>query len=287
VTDVLGASRTAAEGSSQMLAKRLLVIIILIPIVVALIAAGGWAFYILVAAVLSLAGWEYVKIFQQGGFSPSLVLVITGIAGLILERAIFGWTHQDVLLGLLILLAMAFHMVAYETGKDKSATDFAITIGGILYLGWLGGYLVSLRNLPDGLWWMMVALPTSWFADSGAFLIGRSFGRHAMARRLSPKKTWEGYAAGVVFGTVGAGLVGLLWHLRSPMVTPGRALLLGLVLSVLTPFGDLGESMFKRQFGVKDSSNLLPGHGGVLDRIDSIMWTGIISYFLINLLWLK
>jgi phosphatidate cytidylyltransferase len=75
--------------------------------------------------------------------------------------------------------------------------------------------------------------------------------------------------------------------LRSPLVTPGRALILGLVISVISPFGDLGESMIKRQFGVKDSSNLLPGHGGVFDRIDSIMWTGIISYFLINLLWLK
>jgi len=159
-------------------------------------------------------------------------------------------------------------------------------MGGIIYLGWLGGYLISLRNLPDGLWWMMVALPTIWISDSGAFLIGRSFGRHSLARRLSPKKTWEGYAAGVVFGTIGAGLCGLLWHLRSPLVTPGRALIMGLVLSVVAPFGDLGESMIKRQFGVKDSSNLLPGHGGVLDRIDSIMWTGIISYFLITLLWL-
>jgi phosphatidate cytidylyltransferase len=270
-----------------MLVKRLLVIIFLIPIIVALIAAGGWPFYILVAAVLGLAGWEYARIFRLGGFSPAIVLVVAGIVGLILERAIFGWEHQDILLGLLILLAMTFHMVAYESGQDKSATDFAITLGGILYLGWLGGYLVSLRNLPDGLWWMMVALPTSWIGDSGAFLIGRKYGRHPMARRLSPKKTWEGYVAGVVFGTVGAGLLGLLWHLRSPLVTPGRALILGLVLSVITPFGDLGESMIKRQFGVKDSSNLLPGHGGVFDRIDSLVWTGIISYFLINLLWLR
>ncbi|MDR3575657.1 MAG: phosphatidate cytidylyltransferase [Anaerolineaceae bacterium] len=287
MTDVLGASQTAAEGSSQMLAKRLLVIIVLIPIVVALIAAGGWAYFVFVAAVLGLAGWEYARIFQLGGFSPSIVLVVIGVAGLILERALFGWAHQDVLLGVLILLAMAFHMVAYENGKDKSATDFAITMGGILYLGWLGGYFISLRNLPDGMWWVLVALPTIWIGDGGAFLIGRSFGRHPMARRLSPKKTWEGYAAGVIFGTLGAGLLGVLWHLRSPLVTPAHALILGFVLSVITPFGDLGESMIKRQFGVKDSSNLLPGHGGVFDRIDSIMWTGIISYFLINLLWLR
>ena len=270
-----------------MLAKRLLVVIILIPIVVAVIVIGGWVFYIAVAAVLSLAGWEYAHIYQHGGYSPSVVLVVAGIAGLVLERAIFGWAHQDVLLGLLILLAMFYHMLAFESGKETSATDFAITLSGILYLGWLGGYLISLRNLPDGLWWMMVALPTVWISDAGAFSIGRRFGHHPLTKRLSPQKTWEGYAAGVVFGTIGAGLTGLLWHLRSPLVTPGRALILGLVLSILTPLGDLGESMIKRQFGLKDSSNLLPGHGGIFDRIDSIMWAGIISYFLINLLWLK
>ncbi|HMD89559.1 MAG TPA: phosphatidate cytidylyltransferase [Anaerolineaceae bacterium] len=287
MTDVLDASRPAAEGSSHMLAKRLLVVIILIPIVVALIATGGWPFYILVAAVLSMAGWEYARIFQLGGYSPSIVLVVVGIAGLVLERAIFGWAHQDVLLGALILLAMFYHLLAFEGGKEKSATDFAITLSGILYLGWLGSYLISLRNLPDGMWWMLVALPTIWLSDTGAYAIGSRFGHHPLAKRLSPKKTWEGYAAGVVFGTLGAGLSGLLWHLRSPLVTPGRALILGLVLSIITPLGDLGESMIKRQFGVKDSSNLLPGHGGVLDRIDSIMWAGIISYYLIILLWLK
>ena len=287
MTDVLDASQTAVESSSHTLSKRLLVIIVLIPIVVALIAAGGWPFYILVAVALSLAGWEFVHMFQQGGFSPSLVLVILGIDGIIFEQALLGWAYQDILLGFLILVAMTYHMLAYEAGKDKSAIDFVITMGGILYLGWLGSYLVSLRALPDGLWWMLIALPTIWLGDSGAYLIGQKYGRHHLAPRLSPKKTWEGYTAGIVFGTLGAGLLGLLWHLRAPLVTPGRALLLGLVLSIITPLGDLGESLFKRQFNLKDSSNLLPGHGGIFDRIDSIMWTGIISYFMINLLWVR
>ena len=117
------------------------------------------------------------------------------------------------MLSLLILAAMTYHLVAYERGQDQSGTDFAITLSGIFYLGWIGAYLISLRDLPDGIWWVLLVLPAVWIADSGAYFIGRSFGKHKLSPRLSPKKTWEGYIGGVVTGTLGAGLLAYLWTL--------------------------------------------------------------------------
>jgi phosphatidate cytidylyltransferase len=106
-----------------------------------------------------------------------------------------------------------------------------------------------------------------------------------MAPRLSPKKTWEGFAGGVLTSTLSGALIGALWGLVTPALTPGRGAFLGLALGVLTPLGDLGESMIKRQFGEKDSSHLLPGHGGVFDRIDSWLWAAVIGYYMIVALW--
>jgi phosphatidate cytidylyltransferase len=160
-----------------------------------------------------------------------------------------------------------------------------------MYIGFLGAYLVSLRNLPEGLWWVLLALPAVWLADSGAYFVGRAYGKHKMSKRLSPKKSWEGYFGGIVVGTLGSVLLALLWQYlaglwpqsleSANLITLLNAAILGLILSTLTTLGDLGESMIKRQFGAKDSSNLLPGHGGVFDRIDSWLWAGIISYFVV------
>jgi len=131
----------------------------------------------------------------------------------------------------------------------------------------------------------MVALPAVWLADSGAYFLGRKFGRTPLCKRLSPNKSWEGYLLGILSGALGSFLVVKLWELifaTSIGIAPMRAVLLGAVLGIVTPLGDLGESMIKRQAGIKDSSNLFPGHGGAFDRIDSWLWGGIISYYLIS-----
>jgi phosphatidate cytidylyltransferase len=129
---------------------------------------------------------------------------------------------------------------------------------------------------------VLIVLPSVWLADIGAYLVGSRIGKHSLSPRLSPKKTWEGYWAGVVISTLGtAGLV-ILWHsLGGPDVAWWQGAALGAAFSILSTLGDLGESMFKRQAGVKDASNFFPGHGGVFDRIDSWLWGGALGYFLI------
>ena len=182
----------------------------------------------------------------------------------------------------MLLAAMAWQVIQYEKGISTAAVDFGITIGGFLYLGWLGSYFVSLRDLPDGLWWILVVIPAINIGDAGAYFIGSHFGKHKMSQRVSPKKSWEGYLGGIVTGTLGAMVLTAVWRLAAPSITVSKGGILGLVISILAPIGDLGESMLKRSFGVKDSSHLLGAHGGILDRIDSWLWAAPIGYYIIT-----
>lgn len=267
-----------------MLVKRVLVAAILLPIGLVLIYYGGIPYALLVALFMGLAAWEYVHLFRTGGLQPSRVIVPLGTLLFVFGRVRDGFESAPWILTLVILVSMTYHLLAFERGRDQSGTDFGITLSGILYFGWLGSYLISLRELPEGLWWVLLVLPAVWIADSGAYFIGGRFGRHKLSPRLSPKKSWEGYLGGIITGTLGTALLALVWiYWAGPDTTISmwKGALLGLILSVLTPLGDLGESMIKRQVGVKDSSNLIPGHGGAFDRIDSWLWAGAIGYYVI------
>ena len=119
------------------------------------------------------------------------MLTVGGVLGILIARTVFP-AYESAVLTLLVFLAMAYHLIAFERGRDRAAGDFAITVAGLVYLGWIGSYLVKLRELPQGLWWFFLVLPAVWFADTGAYFIGKNFGKHKLSPRLSPKKTWEG-----------------------------------------------------------------------------------------------
>jgi phosphatidate cytidylyltransferase len=268
-----------------MLGERVLVTVILLPIGLAAIHFGGPFFTAVILIFLALAAYEYVQLFRAGGHQPAGVLVVGGTVLLVLGRAWNGFQSAPWLLSLLILASMAIHLLAYERGRDQAGTDFALTLAGALYLGWIGAYFISLRNLPEGSWWVLTVLPAVWVADSGAFFIGRRFGRRKLSPRLSPKKTWEGYWGGVMAGTLGGFLFAALWGFFTAPgseITPFRGAVIGFALAVMTTLGDLGESMLKRQVGVKDSGKILPGHGGMFDRIDSWLWGAVLGYYLVN-----
>ncbi len=277
--------RSAAENSRVSLRSRLVVAIVLILVGVAFVQLGGLAYTIFIGLLLAIAAGEYWRLFTHGGYFPSAVMLIGGTLILSFSRYYWGFEYSDLLLAGLILSSMAAHIFTCQHGCATAGMDFTITLTGILYIGWMGSYLISLRFLPDGLWWVMLTMPTIAVGDAGAFFIGRTFGKTPLAPRLSPNKTREGYLGGVLFSVLGGVLFATLWGLRSPLITPTHGLILGLVLGALSPLGDLGESMLKRQFNIKNSGRLLAAHGGVLDRIDSWLWGAAIGYYLI--LWLK
>jgi phosphatidate cytidylyltransferase len=267
-----------------MYTQRMLTVIVLVPILVLIIMLGGWALTLTVTALMAIGGWEFWRLFKNGGHCPSLVLLAGGTAALLLAYGFFGFRGSQLVLAGLVLLAMGWFVISFERGScSQPGSDFVITLGGVVYLGWLAIFVIALRQLPNGQWWMLTALPPIWLADGGAYLIGRKIGKHKMAPRTSPGKSWEGYFAGVLFGALGTMGLAFLWGMRAPEITPLIGLLIGTVISILAPLGDLGESMLKRQFGVKDSGVLFPGHGGVLDRADSTLWAAAIGYLLILL----
>lgn len=266
------------------LRKRLIVINIMVPTLILFSVLGGWPFTIFVAVVLLLAAWELWRLFNKGFYSPSLLVMGIFVPLAVILRHIFGFNYNDVWFVALILTAMLFHVLQQERGGKTAAIDFMITIGGTLYLGWLGSYAVSLRALENGLYWVVLVFPIISLADSGAYIFGRLFGKHKMLPRVSPKKTWEGYLGGIVVGMLGGLGLAALWHSVAPNILAWHGLVLGAVISILAPFGDYGESMIKRQFSVKDSGHFLLEHGGFLDRMDSSLWAAAIGYYLIMLL---
>ncbi len=260
--------------------KRMGTALILAAIGIPATIVGGVFFWVFMAIFVTIAAWEYTNLMRGAKFEPQVALTIAGVLGLFTVRTLFPEYSEAALTGL-VLLAMSLHLVSFERGRDDAAGDFAITVTGLVYLGWLGSYLVKLRELPGGLFWFFLVLPSVWFADSFAYLVGKNFGRHKLSPRLSPKKTWEGYLGGIFFGVLGGMLFAWLWRDNIPVSLLNGAII-GLFMATLTTLGDLGESMIKRQAGMKDSSHILPGHGGVFDRIDTWLWASALGYYLIT-----
>jgi len=266
--------------------KRTLTALVLMAIGLPAIIYGGVFYYLLMGTFLVGGAWEYARLYRAVQYEPNEIVTVGGVLVIATARFFFADFAIFVMV-VFVLLAMTAHIIAYERGRDKAALDFSITVTGIVYIGWLGSYLLDLRNLPNGVWWLMFILPLVWAADTGAYSIGAAYGKHKMSPRLSPKKSWEGYIAGIFTAIYVGALFAYAFSALGPqplngLITPLQGAIMGFFISVIAPLGDLGESMFKRQGGLKDSSNIFPGHGGFLDRIDSWIWGSAIGYFIIQ-----
>jgi len=264
--------------------KRTTTALLLLAVGMPALLFGGIPFFLLIGFFIVMAAYEYTQLFRAMELEPSTWITVGGVFVIILLRDFFPeWAGGA--FAFLLLIALGYHLVDYERGRDRAAFDFAATVGGLAYLGWVGAYLLDLRNLPNGGWWVFLVLPSVWMADSGAYSIGAAYGRRKLAPRLSPKKTWEGYLTGVFSGTLYGGFFAFAY---SPLgwgpldITIWQGFLLGFILSSIAPLGDLGESLFKRPAGIKDSSTLIPGHGGAFDRLDSWLWAAVIGYYFIQ-----
>jgi phosphatidate cytidylyltransferase len=266
-----------------MFLQRALITFTLGPVALYLIYLGGWFYFIPLAIILVLATLEYSHIVQKIGLHVPPILIIPVV---IIQWLMAQWPDTALfgpLLLISLLLITAYALWQYESGLRQSVpADWFATFAGLLLFGWVCGHFFRLRGLPEMAWqWTMLAMLSTWIADSGAYLVGRFVagrgivGKHALSPRLSPNKTVEGYFGGIILGTLFTVLIGLLLEIE---LIP--ALLLGLLVSTLGTVGDLAISLLKREAGVKDSGTLFPGHGGALDRIDSLMWTVAIAYYL-------
>jgi len=269
--------------AQPMFIQRLLVVLVFGPAALFAIYRGGLFYFLPLATILVLATIEYSQIMQRLGWQVSRWLLIPAV---LLQLAAGQWPASNYFAPLLIvslLAVLGYSLWLYERCLSRTAVaDWLAMTAGILFLGWIGSHFFRLRGLEHMAWqWTMLAMVGTWVADSAAYVVGRFMagkvvlGRHQLTPRLSPNKTIEGYVGGIVVGT---GVTLALAHLLQ--LPPGAGLVLGLLITVLSPLGDLGISLLKREAGIKDSGNLFPGHGGALDRLDSLIWSVTMAYYL-------
>ena len=280
--------------------KRFITALILIPLVLLLIFLGPrWLLCLCVAAVAALAAWEFLGLAKNSGANPPRVAVLVAIAALF--AANFAWSDSDHLLaifgilGLALLVYCTFFKPVEEVIANASASIFCLLYTGLTLLA-----VPALRELPNGSSIIVFLFCVVWAGDTSAYYVGRAWGRHKMAPKLSPGKSWEGAAASVAGSVlVVAMLVGLATLLQSPRdsvllswlerACPAAILsypdeiwywlVLAALVNVAAQVGDLAESALKRSAGVKDSGDLLPGHGGVLDRIDALLLAAPVLWY--------
>lgn len=254
-----------------MLKTRVITALVALPLVVGAVYLGGVWFVLGVGLVALVAGWEFGRMMNHGGYRTTPFFTLAIIILLLFSSYRPGLRLLDLILTLALLLSLGWQLFR---PSPTAVADWALTLAGGLYIGWGMGHLVALRQLADGMAWVWLALIATWSADTLAYFVGRLAGRHKLWPRHSPKKTWEGFIAGIAGGVLGAVAVAWLSHLGLK-----TALVIGVVVPVVALFGDLSISMMKRQVGLKDTSNLFPGHGGFLDRIDSLLFVNVVVYY--------
>ncbi len=262
-------------GGLSNLQLRLITAAVGIPLLCIVIWIGG-PFYAIVAGVIAvLAAAE----FTHGWLIPSLPIravmpqaPVFGVAGIVVAGT--HWDDRFPVAGLLLaaLLAIAGYSPTNMFGPRK---PYRVQAWNLLYVGVLMSTLVLTRDVEDGRKWVFLGILSTFAVDTGAYAIGRLFGRHKMAPRISPKKTWEGAAGGYVAGVAVAFALNALFETGVDWMTFSH---FAFAMPVAAMIGDLVESWIKRRMGVKDASGLLPGHGGFLDRLDSVL-------FVFPLLW--
>jgi phosphatidate cytidylyltransferase len=282
-----GLRSPASLGSvqtSSMFRTRLLSAVVLIPVVAAVTYSGGWVLAGALVLVAVRAAYEMLHLTQVAGYRPSLAASSLVITALLLSARL----PRFELLGLVLTASVMGTLVwqLFRPAEGQPTQSWALSLGAGLWLGWLSSHFVLLRDfspafgLGVGTRWLTLVFLVTWINDTAAYAVGKTLGRHPCSRYLSPKKTWEGTIGGWFGGLAATALLGH-WLVGLPWI---HGLILGALIATAAPFGDLAKSMIKRQAGVKDFSSLIPGHGGMFDRIDSLLFVAPVVYYYATLI---
>jgi phosphatidate cytidylyltransferase len=267
-----------------MLGQRIASGVLFVPLLIVLAWAGGYAFFSFVALEVSLGLIEFWRMMRGKGYRPYVRWGF--VIGLGLLWFVFRpWAaHVDLLVTGAIILTLAFELRRPEA--RQRVEDMAVTLFGVLYVGWLSAHFIMLRELPwragtpyaEGASYVLLAFMITWGCDTGAYAFGRLFGRNRPWAHISPRKSIEGAVGGLVTALLAA-QGARLWF--APYLTVFDAVVLGLLVGVFAQVGDLVESLLKRDAAHGDSSDLIPGHGGILDRFDSLYFGApVVFYYL-------
>jgi phosphatidate cytidylyltransferase len=273
---------TARPRSSSEAIRRVLAAVVFLPIFYVLVHdLGPVAFFGLVAIAGMLAVGEFYRLHLGQEPWPWWSWLGVAATGLLLSST--QWpafvADRTVILGT-VMIALCLPLLSGKPLRD-ALTNGMVLVLGVLYVGLTLSYLLLIRGLPDGALLIFFVVLVSWAGDTGAYIVGKSLGRRALAPIISPKKTYEGLAGGLVLACLMA-LAARAWFL--PGFSVVDCLVLGTLLTTAGLMGDLAESAVKRSAGFKDSGALIPGHGGMLDRLDSLLFTGPAFYYYVTIL---
>jgi phosphatidate cytidylyltransferase len=263
-----------------MLKQRVITAAVGVPLVILAIWFGDpWPWFTLLIAAAALAGtYEFYHMANFDRKEPLIYLGLLWALALVLSP---HYRNPDVL-PIVITATMLVSLIGLllRPSREKAFHDWAWAIVGALYVGWMLSYWLNLRGLEDGRNWVYLAMLTTFANDTGAFFIGRARGKHKLAPTISPAKTWEGAIGGLISAILAAIVIAMVLNLISPFTFKyWQIILLGFLVGLFAQLGDLVESLLKRNMGVKESGNLLPGHGGILDRFDSLIFVGAVVYY--------
>ncbi len=268
--------------------KRVATAAVLIPLVYLLVEyASSFYFYLFVTTGVVIGLYEFYRMFKNSGYYPQTTMGI--ILGILVVMGFYIGSDREGIVGLVfspdVMVAAAFVFVLLcrlFSGRDTNGAlvDVALTFTGVVYVAWLAAYLVLLKDWNmggiDGRDLVFFLLLVTWATDTGAYYIGSSMGRHKLYPKISPKKTVEGAVGGLMFA-VGMAVVCKYWFYHELQYFD--AIALGVILGIVGQVGDLAESMIKRSARVKDSGGIIPGHGGMLDRMDSVLLNAPALYY--------
>jgi len=274
-------------GGRRGLALRIASGVLFVPALILLARQGGIAFWLLIALEVTLGLIEFYRMMKSRGLHPFQPLGVLSALALLWVSYRPATAHVGFLATAVLLLVLALELRRPE--QRQRVEDIAVTSFGVLYVGWLSAHLVLLRELPwraglayaDGSGIVLFAFLVTWSCDTGAYLTGRLLGRTRPWTAISPRKTLEGSIGGFVCA-VGASFAGAATFLRpeggGALLTPTHALAIGVLVGLCGQVGDLVESLLKRDAASGDSSSLIPGHGGILDRFDSLYFAAPVLY---------
>lgn len=268
-----------------MLLPRILTALIGIPLIIAAIHFGGIVYMVFVGCVILLCLYEYSLVLTAGKRPVHTIALM--LWGLVMGAvALLGRSHPEGLtlpdnLYPLAISAVLLGILLFEVLTPKRSWERVCnTFTGVFLIPWSLAHLINIRDIPQyGEYLTLFMIVTVWVSDTGAYFSGRFLGKHKLNKEVSPKKTWEGAIGGTLLAVGGAVVMRNLF--LNPWMSVQTALWLGLLVAVIGQISDLAESVIKRSTGVKDSSNLLPGHGGFLDRFDSYLLLAPVFYYVV------
>lgn len=276
-----------------MLLPRLITAIIGIPLILFSIYLGGIPYFVLIFGIVFLSLREYFLLVKQGEYEAQPTIGI--IIGLCLFISMyFNGTssgifveNQGTVAILSLMLIPCFAREMLRKTASKAIERISVTFFGSFLIPWTIGHLLLIRSLrPSGMLYIYFLFIIIWILDTGAYVVGKKYGKHPLAAVISPKKTIEGAIGGVLTGIISAILfsIAVTKFLTKDFFNIQEAMVVGLIISIIAQFSDLSESLLKRDVGVKDSANLLPGHGGILDRFDSFLFTAPLLYYFLTII---